>query len=242
MLNALDSSNFFQFNITAAQILGLNNAIYCSELINISQKASRKGRVSNGFFMLDRDYIAHRTTLDLETQYLCDASLSKVGIVEVSRESHDSVRLDYGRFVQVVTGEDYRTLGEIARKARSVTPADTREAKARKTLRNLQARVNSGNADIDVALRHWIEVTCEKSFMSGDTVDDFQKVLMQYAGVDMKKAMRIVEIATSQAWTSCTKAIASYEREQEALSRANSLPRVSNIRKGSPGNLSDEVY
>ena len=242
MLNALDASNNFQFNITAAQILGLNNAIYCSELINVYQKAKKKKRLYDDFFVLNRAYVAHRTTLSVDAQYECDSALSKVGVVEVSKDSPDKLRFNYDAFAQIVTGEDCNFIKEIASKARKPSASDVKEAKKRKIVEALKAKVSSGNASIDEALRHWVEVTCEKTYMSCDTVMDFQKVLMQYSKVDVSKAMRVVEIATSQAWTSCTQAIASYEKEQEVLSKSLGQPRVSRIRRGSSVNLSDEVY
>lgn len=242
MLNALDSSNYFQFNISAAQILGLNNAIYCSELINIYQKAEKKKKLYDDFFLVNRNYVTKRTTLNLNAQYECDASLSKVGIIIIAKNNQDMLKLDYEKFVQIITGEDTNYLKEVAKKARTITPSDSKEAKAKRILKALQERVNSGNADVDVALRHWIEVTFEKTSMSCETVEDFQKLLIQYCKVDIKKALRIIEIATSQAWTSCTQAIASYEKEQEVLTKVNNLPRVSNIKRGSLKNLSDEIY
>ena len=242
MLNALDASNYFQFNITAAQILGLANAIYCSELIGIYQKAKKKKKLHNDFFDLNRSYVAHRTTLDLHAQYECDALLSKVGILEVSKDSPDRLKFNYEAFAQIVTGEDNTFLREISKKARTLTPVDAKEAKKKRILEALQSKVSSGNALVDQALRHWIEVTSEKTYMSNDTVLDFQRLLMQYAKVDVKKALRVVEIATSQAWTSCTQAISSFEREQEVMSKALTQPRVSTIRKGSRNSLDEEVY
>lgn len=242
MLIAIDSSNYFQFNISAAQILGLNNAIYCSELINIYQKAEKKKKLYEGFFIINRNYVTKRTTLNLTTQYECDASLSKVGIVVVSKDNPDMIKLDYEKFVQIVTEEDSNYLKEVAKKARTITHSDSKEAKAKRILKALQEKVNSGNTNVDVALKHWIEVTFEKATMSCETVEDFQKLLMQYCKVDIKKALRIIEIATSQAWISCTQAIASFEKEQEVLNKTNNLPRVSSIKRGSLKNLSDKVY
>lgn len=242
MLNALDASNYFQFNISAAQILGLNNAIYCSELINIEQKAKKKKKIYDGYMLLNRGYIAHRTTLNVALQYECDASLKKIGLVEIKEDNPDMVKFNYEMFVQIVMGEDSKWLKEISKKARTMTPGDAKEAKKKKAMEALKGNVDSGNANVDVALRHWIDVVCEKCYMSCDTILDFQKVLMQYAKVDIKKALRVVEIATSQAWTSCTQAIASYEKEQEVLAKSFNQPRVSEIKRGSRKNLSDEVF
>ena len=242
MLNALDSSNNFQFNIIAAQILGLSNAIYCSELIAIYQKAKKKKKLYGEFFDLNRSYVARMTTLSIDAQYECDSALKKVGVVEISDDSPDRVKFNYERFAQIVTGEDNSFIKDISKKARTPSAGEVKEAKKKRIVEALQNKVSTGNASIDFALRHWIEVTCEKTYMSCDTVTDFQKVLMQYSKVDVKKALRVVEIATSQAWTSCTQAIASYEKELEVLSKALSQPRVSNIRRGSRMNLSDDVY
>lgn len=242
MLNALDASNYFQFNISAAQVLGLNNAVYCSELINIEQKAKKKKKIYDGYMLLNRSYIAHRTTLNTTTQYECDASLKKIGLVVIKEDNPDMVQFNYELFVQIVTGEDSKWLKEISKKARTITSSDTKEAKKKKIIEALKNKVDSGNVNIDVALRHWIEVVCERDYMSCDTVLDFQKVLMQYAKVDVKKALRVIEIATSQAWTSCTQAIASYEKEQEVLFKALNQPRVSKIKRGSEKTLGDKVF
>lgn len=242
MLNALDASNNIQFNISAAQILGLHNAIYCSELINIYNKAKKKKKLYEEFFILNRPYVAHRTTLDINTQYECDAALKKIGVVDVNKDNPDMVRFNYDKFAQIIAGDDTKFLNDIAKKAKTSSPSEVKEAKKKKVIEMLQEKVNSGNANVDIALRHWIEVTCEKVYMSTDTIMDFQKVLMQYAKSDLKKAMRVVEIATAQAWTSCVQAIASYEREQEVLMRALNQPRVTHIRKGTQKTLSDEVY
>ena len=126
MLNALDASNYFQFNISAAQYLGLNNAIYCSELINILQKATKKKKLVDGYIVLNRNYIAHRTTLDVETQYVCDASLKKVGIVTISKENPDKIKLNYERFVEIITGEDSNYLKEIGKKIRTSSQSDAK--------------------------------------------------------------------------------------------------------------------
>lgn len=242
MLKALDSSNYFQFNITAAQILGLNNAIYCSELINIYQKAEKKKKLFNNYFIVKRDYIAKRTTLNSTSQYECDASLKKIGIIKVSKENPDMIKFDYDKFVQIITGEDDASLKEISKMVRKLTTHEIKEAKQKSKKEDLHEFVASGNALIDEKLRNWIDVTCEKTFMSKETILDFQKVLMQYIKVDVKKGLRIVEIATSQAWTSCVQAIASYEKEQEVLTKAMNQPRVTNIKRSSIKNLSDEVF
>ena len=242
MLNALDASNYFQFNISAAQILGLFNAIYCSEIINIYQKAEKKKKLYDGFFIVKRDYITKRTTLDLTVQYECDAALQKVGIIKISKDNPDMINLDYEKFVQIVTNEDYKSLKEISKKARILTPSDVKEAKKKKIKENLQAKVCTGNGMLDEALRNWIDVTFEKTVISNATVIDFQNVLMQYIKVDVKKGLRIIEIATAQAWTSCVQAIESYEKEQEVLTKVRNQPRVTNIKRGSVKNLSEEVY
>lgn len=242
MLNALDSSNYFQYNISAAHILGLTNAIYCSMIINIYQKAKNKKKIYDEFFDVDRNYITSKTTLDLNTQYECDSSLKKIGIIDVDSNSIDRIKLNYSKFLQIITNEDCSFLKEVSKKARTKNPSEVKETKKKRIVKALQEKINSGNGTIDEALHNWVRVVCEKTFMSCETVEDFQKVLMQYAKSDLKKALRIVEIATSQAWTSCVYAISSFEKEQEVLSRSINQPRVTNIRRGSNNSLSKETY
>ena len=62
LIDLLCTDNYVSFNINIAKVMGLNYAIYISELLNISNKATAKKKLLDGKFKVDRDYIANRTT------------------------------------------------------------------------------------------------------------------------------------------------------------------------------------
>ena len=62
LIELLSSSNYVNFNIKVAQILGLKSAIYLSQLMDINEKAIRKNKIEDNFFTIDRKYIESRTT------------------------------------------------------------------------------------------------------------------------------------------------------------------------------------
>lgn len=67
LIDLLSMSNYVNYNVKVAQILGLDAAIYVSELLNINDKALHKNKVKGEYFTIDRMYIQSRTTFDEPT-------------------------------------------------------------------------------------------------------------------------------------------------------------------------------
>lgn len=214
-IDALSPENYVSFNITAANIFGLKSAVYCSEVLGIYQKAERKNRLlAGGFMKVNRDYVKRMTSLSFEEQYECDAALSKVGIVSRSDADPDVIKVDFATFASIVTNGDIKELDDIAKKAKP-QKADAAEAKKRKLEAKVKSAISTDNVMIANALSKWVSVilASDRAYATEDTVRDFQRVLMKFAGTDVEKALAVIGIATAQTWTSCTWAISAYEKE-----------------------------
>ena len=75
LINFLSTDNYNSFNIELAHLIGLQEAIYLNELININQKAVRKNKIEDNYFLVDRKYIESRTTLNIDEQREIDQAL-----------------------------------------------------------------------------------------------------------------------------------------------------------------------
>ena len=81
LIELLSSSNYVNFNIKLAQILGLKPAIYLSQIMDINEKAIRKNKVDNDYFTLDRKYIESRTTLTKDEQSSIEKDLLNANLL-----------------------------------------------------------------------------------------------------------------------------------------------------------------
>lgn len=243
LYDVVSPSSYLTFNVTIAHIIGLVNSVYCAELLDIYSKAKRKHKLDDeGFFVLNRDYVKLRTSIKVDEQYLCDASLSKVDLIQTSIESPDKIRFDVSRFMQLIAEEDSKVLSQISKKVHMTkNDSDAKELKKANIKQKLKAVINYGNARIDNALSEWVDVVFDTKPITSDTVKDFQNTLKEYANSDVEVALRIVTIARVQNWTNCVYAIESYEKEQKVLSK-NKQVKTTKLKVATSDNLSNKRY
>ena len=92
LIELLSMSNYGNYNIKLASILGLETAVYLNELMNINEKALKKKKITDNSFIIDRKYIESRTTLNPEKQQELEINLIKLGILE--RNDADTINLN----------------------------------------------------------------------------------------------------------------------------------------------------
>lgn len=240
--DVVSPSNYLTFNVTIAQIIGLVNAVYCAELLDIYAKAKRKNKIDdNQFFPVNRDYVKSKTTIKVEEQYLCDASLSSVGLIETHKDSPDMIKFDVEQFMQIIAGEDSEKVLEIQKKInlpKNKTIAN--KLKKDKIKENLHNLIVCDNVRIKQALDEWLDTLFDDKFIKKETVLKFQEVLYEYTKSDVEKAVEIIHIAISQGWTNCVYAIESYEKEQKLL--ANKQVRTTQLKVATQDKLSKKKY
>lgn len=218
LVDVLSSDNYLYVNVGAIKILGLNNAIYCSELLRIFRKASRKNKIdSNGFFKVDRTYLKARTSLSSQEQIDCENNLSKVKLIEISKESLDTIKFDDKMYMSIVSQEDMKFLNDIAKKLKTTRSTTDKETKKERMLLALKNAISISNESVHDAIEKWIEVLFNnpKVVLTKETVVEFESVLINYCGTDTQKTLDIIRIATAQGWKNCVWAINSYEQEKK---------------------------
>lgn len=239
LVDALNSSNYLSFNITAAHNIGLENAVYCSELLSIYNKAKKKGRLDGEYFMVDRKYIESRTTLDCERQMACDAFLKKIGVLDVDDVQPNLIKFDSVAFAKVITSDDKSFLKSIAKEANpSKSAKNAKIAKMKSIASALKKSISVDDDGLRKSLERWVDVMVDTNKMTKESVVQFQFSLSKYAKNDVALSKKIVDVAIAQKYSNCIWAIESYERERKM---SNSVRRT-NINVATDSNLSDKVY
>lgn len=227
--SAIDLSNFLQVNVNAIHVYGLKAAVYLSELARLYNKALKKNAAVNGYMTIDREYVKDRTGLSPEEQYSADSGLSKAGISSWSPKDPDKVRFDFKAYLASISTEDVEAIASISRKMASAPKSgDSQRIRDMKQVESLKGLANTGNAVLDASVRKWVEeVHAVDKRLTASTVEDFQKTVMDYAKADLRKAQRVIEIATAQKWTNALSAIDAYSRENKAIRRGMNPLNVS---------------
>jgi len=244
----LNSNNYLMINLTSVQVLGLRNTVYIAELLNIHKKASIKDKlVDDGYIVVDREFVAKRTSLSIDDQIKCDETLSRVGIIKKHREDPDTVKLDVNLYAQIVTNEDEATLKKIGEKVKVDSPKGTKETKKQGIIKNFQNHIQCSNYELATALRGWVESAYNKyEYLSFKIIDLFVDTLNNYTQGDLDMALAIVKIATIQSYKDCQWAINTYEKDQQIkrsqqMTAQTRMPRVTQQKVATEDDISEEI-
>lgn len=219
LVDILSPANYIMVNRDAIKILGLNTAVYCSELLTIYKKVvKKKAFLENNFFKVDRKYIEEQTSLDTKEQTVCDLNLKKVNIVKIDEENPDIIFFDVETFSSVLASEDVRLINTVSEKVKSTKPKGTSDASRKRIVQNLKDSIRCNNYEVLLALRDWIDSVMANptKFLSIQQVEIFKDKLEEYCEGNVKTALKVIEQATIHQYVDCQWAINNYERENNA--------------------------
>lgn len=210
LIELLSMSNYGNYNIKVAQILGLETAVYLNELMNINEKAVRKNKITDNCFIIDRKYIESRTTLNTERQQELEVNLIKLGILEHS--SNDNINLNITALTSILAApdEDLKAITKIAKKTKA---ANSKTAKQEAIINSLKGSIVTTNEELINAYGEWIEAVVAKvNWMSKKAVTSAQAVIDEFSNRNLDVALKVLEIATINGYADMTWAIKSYKR------------------------------
>lgn len=241
----LATDNMVSYNVKIANIMGLHTAIYLTELINISVKATTKKKlVVDKYFTVDRKYVTRRTTLDVKEQLAIDYKLAKVGVIQKPAGGIDTLFIDVDKLAGMISSDDDKYLQKVAKNTEVKTTAlpGLKQTMRQKQAEEMKGYLTTINADIRSALEGWIDGVYNNpnGFLSKRAVNIFERTVDEFAQGDFNIAMKIIEIATVGGYRDATWAINTYNKEQDNDKQTrNAYVNTSARRKVA---LADEVY
>lgn len=161
----LDLDNTLTINVKAAELLGLNTAVYWSGLTEVLKKVAKKKTYDeNGFFKLDRDYIKSITTLSADQQKECDNILNTVGAVLINPDDTDSLSINVKAIISLIVEEDLDTLKCVKSEAKKRTKAAVKAGKLAGQIEGQWKIITEGIEDeaLLAAYRRWVEAVITK--------------------------------------------------------------------------------
>ena len=206
LVELLSQSNYQSFNIKLAQLLGLESSIYLSALIDINEKAYRKDKIIDGFFVVDRDYVEQRTTLNKIRQSKIEKELSRVGILQLSNE-HIKINLEILTSLVLEENEDIR------KDLSSFRKAATAKSKGDYILNAVKSNIDQTlPEELQQAYSNWLDSVYSKfNFINKQTLFNAQAEVNNAANHDLDVAINIINIAAANGWKDMKWAVKVYK-------------------------------
>ena len=241
LIELLSMSNYGHFNIKLAHILGLEHAIYLTEIMNINEKAIRKEKIEEDFFTIDRKYIEQRTTINSKKQEEIEKTLLKIGILEKSDENPDTISLNITILTSILMNPDEKLIKNINKiiKQNSKSPKVKKDEAIKQ---NLKSQIFTTNDELSEAYSKWIEAVYDKyGWMTGEAVIAAQETIDGFSNRNLDLALNIIRIATINGYRDMSWAIKSYKKDYNVPFRvcSNSAPAVIPLEKPE---VTDEVF
>lgn len=240
LIDIFNQDNSITINYKAITLFGLNTAAYLTLLISIYRKATRKNKLDNDFFKLDRSYIQELLGMSVEEQLVCDGNLLKLSIIRKSPDDPNKIKVDLKLYLSLLNDEDLKLIDEVRKSMKVTRPKGLKQSQRQIQINNLKNCIQCSNYELLTALRDWVDgvYANPKGFLSKASIKVFQDTLNNYTKGDLDLALRIVQIATVQGYRDCNWAINLYEKE----SKPRQVVRVTEQEVASKDNLSDTIF
>lgn len=211
------TDNYAMFNVKVANVMGLHAAVYVNELLNITQKAQQKRKVTNGYVTINRDYVQHRTTIFPEEQISIDKKLVGIGVLTIAEDNPDNIQLSVDTLANLVAADDADLLKKVTKLTtiKSVTASSTKMSMRQKTIMELKDFIQCSNEELLAAYRDWVDgvYANPKGYLSKKAIIVFQREVDEFARGDLDLALKIVEIATTHGYRVAEWAINTFKKD-----------------------------
>lgn len=237
LIDLLSMSNYVNYNVKVAQILGLDAAIYVSELLNINDKALHKNKVKGEYFTIDRMYIQSRTTFDEPAQLSIEDKLVKLGIVVKDEKAPNDISLNITALTSIMMSTDETLLKDISKIVKSKSsPKKTKSEAIKDTLKE---NITTTNEELRAAYSDWIDsVFAKDGWMSKKAVVSAQGVVDDFSKFDLDVALKVVEIAAINGYRDMSWAVNTYKKDYTVQYRMKPVHAM----KAEQVQLSDEKF
>lgn len=209
LIDLLCTDNYVSYNYKIANILGLQSAVYISELLNINNKAIRKEKLDeDSYISIDREYIKLRTTLTEEEQKDIEKALLSLGILEC--KDRCKVRLNIEVLASLLVSNE-----ELAASNTKLKVKKNRRTKNEVILDNLKLNVVTiKNDELRVAYENWIDsVVAKQGWMSKQSVLSAIDTVDNFSNHDLDKALKLIEIAAINGYRDMNWAVNYFNKE-----------------------------
>ena len=222
LLDLLANDNYVRFNKKLAHTIGLEEAIYLDQVINIIGKAIKKDKVlDDDFINLDRNYIYAQTTFTIEQQLKIEVRLQRLKVLTKDFDNDNLIKIDLEKLSAIAVSDDEELIESIQRKVSIGEVRLDSNTKANNQVSSLKKYIHTGNDELDNKVVGWLDfcIKEKKTYINVPILQSFIKDVLSYSNNNFNIALDVVEIATKFGYRDCKWAIKRYEDDKRTNSR-----------------------
>lgn len=220
LIDFLSQDNYNQYNIGLAHLIGLENAVYLNELLNIYQKAVRKKKYTvvdtNNYnednreviyFSVDRKYIEERTTLTIAKQLASDIKLIELNIMKKS--SDDEICIDIEYLTSIFADKNKKVVKNLVD-----TVKPKKDTKKDAVAEAIKFALKCDDKELYELYKAWVDAVLSNpkaGVLSTAMAKAFRDSVVEFCNGNRGALVEIIRIATIQGWKTPAWAIENYK-------------------------------
>lgn len=229
LVDILSPNNYVSYNVYLANILGLDCAIYLSELLRINEHANQRGHNVKGEFTVDRSYVARRTTFDDKKQKALDERLEGLGILNLEKSKKNIMSLNLPLIIEIVSDKDENNKKELEKLLKTSANKSAKKTKEEAMRENLYSCIRTENEELLTAYMQWIDAIFDRfGWMAKAAVTYAQDAVDKASSYDLDVALEIIKIATINGYKDMQWAVNTYESDRRKKPFQKSMPQITN--------------
>ena len=261
LIHILSQDNFNQFNITLAHKIGLENAIYFNEILNIYSKASRKSKIksdraidelspNDDYFIVDRKYITKRTTLTEARQYKIDDDLINLGLIKKSRVNVNEICINQSQYISIFLDANEKIFKQIVNEVKPKKSSKAQTAEYYKE--SIKFIFKSDDEELYNCWCNWVEAISSNPKISGRfnvaSAKEYKNNLEYFANGHRDALIELIKLGTESGYSIAEWVINLYRgKHKELASNIKRLPATNNnkvlSKESNPTNIDlDEFF
>lgn len=259
ILDLLSSNNNVTFNSNIAQIIGLEGAVYFSEILNQYRKAAQKSNnynKDNFVVKINRTEITKRTTLATNIQQKLDGELKQLSLIDIENDKNKNTLIfnenSILKFLSCPTNVLFDYNKELQKLKKKTIELDTklkdiskpkRLSKVEQEKINFKQNLDVENEELKNAYCSWIDSVYRKlGWMSQRAITVAQKRIDEESNCNLDVALKILDIATVNGYKDIEWAIKIYK--DRSVNKSTLIIPKNNVSTFdlTPAELGDEVF
>lgn len=219
LIDLISMSNYGYYNISVANILGLETSVYLGILLDINSKAIKKNKITDNYFTIDRKYITSRTTLSETNQKEIEKNLESLGILNILKDDENSFNINISALYTIIGSDDPSMIKDIKKIINKKANTKTKAESIKETLKE---NIVTSNEELRSTYYDWIDaVFAKQGWMSKKSVVVAQSVVDDFADHNLDVALKIVEIAAINGYRDMQWAVDRYKQNYNVKYRVS---------------------
>jgi hypothetical protein len=213
--NLFNRNNYIVINTDLISILGLEGAIYYSEISTIYSKAKEKNKIiGDNFIKVDRKYVQKKTSISIEKQIELDNAWTQISLIKVDESDKNIIQINE----DVVFSLLESSKKEVKKISKYLKPKyESKDTNKAKTMEEIKAKISHDDLEVVKELNRYVDAVSQLNPKIGSltiqSFEIFQEDLLEFTKGNTKIYRELIRLGTKFKTFDTTWIIRKYKTE-----------------------------